>query len=55
MWRNVVLYDNSEKPIATLADGWWPQTAKQEGDKLSKRFMQCVTKRKERPNVGGVY
>ena len=28
----------SEKTIAILGDRWWPQTAKQEGDKISKRF-----------------
>ena len=25
--------DSSEKTIAILADRWWPQAAKQEGDK----------------------
>ena len=27
-----------EKTIAVLGDRWWPQTAKQEGDKMSKKF-----------------
>ena len=31
--------DSSEKTIPMLGDGWWPQTAKQEGDEISKTFM----------------
>ena len=27
---------SSEKTIAILGDEWWPQTVKQEGDKISK-------------------
>ena len=27
---------SSEKTNAILEDGWWPQTAKQEGSKMSK-------------------
>ena len=48
--------DSSEKTIAILGDRWWPQTAKQQGDKISKKFL-CILwkKRNERPNVGGVY
>ena len=30
--------DSSEKTIAILRDRWWPQAAKQEGDKISKTF-----------------
>ena len=47
--------DSSEKTIAILGDRWWPQTAKQKGDKISKKFL-CSTwrKRSERRNVGGV-
>ena len=30
---------NGEKTIAVLVDRWWPQTAKQEGDKTSKKFL----------------
>ena len=30
--------DTSERTIAILEDRWWPQTAKQEGDKMSKMF-----------------
>ena len=48
--------ESGEKTIAILGDGWWPQTAKQDGDEISKQFL-CSTwqKRNERPNVGGVY
>ena len=31
--------DSSEKTIAILGDRWWPQTAKREGDKISKKFI----------------
>ena len=30
---------SSEKTIAILGDRWWPQTAKQEGHKISKTFL----------------
>ena len=30
--------ESSEKTIATLRDKWWPQTAKQQGDRISKQF-----------------
>ena len=47
--------DSSEKTIAILGDRWWPQKAKQEGDKISKKFLcHLWEKRNERPNVGGV-
>ena len=48
------LYD-SEKTIAILGDRWWPQTSKQDWDRISKQF-QCSMwkKRNERQNVGGV-
>ena len=29
--------DSSEKTIAILGDRWWPQTAEQSGDKISKK------------------
>ena len=49
--------ESSEKTIAILGDRWWPQTAKQGGDRMSKQFL-CINsiwkKRNERPNVGGV-
>ena len=47
--------ESSEKTIAILGDRWWPQTAKQDGDRISEQF-QCNIwkKRNERPNVGGL-
>ena len=29
--------DSSEKTIAILGDRWWPQMAKQAGDRISKK------------------
>ena len=47
--------ESSEKTIAILGDRWWPQTAKQDGDRIRKQFLCNIwKKRKERPNVGGV-
>ena len=47
--------DSSEKTIAMLGDRWWPQTAKQEEDKITKKCLCSIWKeRSERPNVGGV-
>ena len=47
--------DYSEKTIAILGDRWWPQTAKQDGDRISKQFLCNIWKeRNERPNVGGI-
>ena len=31
--------ESSEKTIAILGDRWWPQTAKQDGDRISKLFQ----------------
>ena len=31
--------DSSENTIAILGDRWWPQAARQEGDKISKTFL----------------
>ena len=46
--------DSSGKTMAILGDRWWPQTAKQDGDKICKRFLCDVwKKRKELLNVGG--
>ena len=46
---------SSEKTIAIVGDRWWPQTAKQDGDRISKQFLCNIwKKRNERPNVGGV-
>ena len=45
----------SENTIAILRDRRWPQTAKQDGDRISKQFLCNIwKKRNERPNVGGV-
>ena len=30
--------ESSDKTIATLGDRWWPQTAKQEGDRKANTF-----------------
>ena len=47
--------ESSEKTIANLGDRWWPQTAKQDGDRMSKQFLcNRRKKRNERSNVGGV-
>ena len=47
--------DSSEKTIAILRDRWWAQTAKQQGDKISKKFRCNIRKkRNERPNVVSV-
>ena len=47
--------ESSEKKIAILGDRWWPQTAKQDGDRISKLFSCSIwTRRNERQNVGGV-
>ena len=34
--------DTSERTIAILEDRWWPQTAKQKGDKTSKMFLYVI-------------
>ena len=45
-----------EKTIAILGDRRWPQTAKQDGDRIRKQFLCSMwKKRNERPNVGGLY
>ena len=47
--------ESSEKTIAILGNRWWPQTAKQDGDRISKQFLYSIwNKRNERPNVVGV-
>ena len=38
-WRKVGALDGVEKTIAILGDRRWPQTAKQVGDKMSKKFI----------------
>ena len=47
--------ESSEKTTAILGDRWWPQTAKQDGDRIRKQFLCGIwKKRHDRPNVGGV-
>ena len=47
--------DSREKTIDILGDRWWPQTTKQDGDKLCRRFLCNVwKKRNEYLVVGGV-
>ena len=47
--------DNIEKTIAILGDRWGPQTAKQQGDKINKKFPCDIRKKRDgRPNVGDV-
>ena len=36
--------ESREKTIAILGDIWWPQTAKQEGDGISKPFLCSIWK-----------
>ena len=31
--------EDTEKTIAILGDRWWPQTAKQEEDRMSEHFL----------------
>ena len=40
------LIDSSEKTIAVLKDRWWPQMVKQERDKVSKKFLFSIWKRR---------
>ena len=47
--------DSRENAIAILGDRWWPKTAKQDGDKICRRFLCSVwKKRNEYFAVGGV-
>ena len=34
--------ERSEKTIDILGDRWWPQTAKQDGDRISKLFLRSI-------------
>ena len=50
-----LLIESSEKTMAILGYRWWPQTAKQDGDRTSKQCLCRIwKKRNERPNDGGV-
>ena len=47
--------ESSEKTIDILGNRWWPQTAKQDRDRISKQFLCNIWKKHyERPNVGCV-
>ena len=47
--------DDREKTIAIQGDRCLPQTARQDGDNICKKFLCNIwKKRKERLNVGGV-
>ena len=37
--------DSSEKTIAIPGDRCWPQTAKQQGDKINKKQVMCNMKK----------
>ncbi|CAN0096948.1 unnamed protein product [Sphacelaria rigidula] len=53
--KSFAALDSREKTIAILGDGWWPQKAKQDGDKICRRFLcNAWKKRFERRNVGDV-
>ena len=34
--------DITDKTIAILGERWWPQAAKQEGDKITKKNMEYM-------------
>ena len=34
--------ESSEKMIAIVGGRWWPQTAKQDGDRISKQFLCSI-------------
>ena len=38
--------ESSEKTIAILRDKWWPQAAKQDGDRISKQFLCRIWKKR---------
>ena len=47
--------ESSEKTIAILGDRWWPQTVKQDGDRISRHLVCNIwKKRNECPDVGVV-
>ena len=54
-WRSLVRLESSEKTTAILGGRWWPQTAKRDGDRISKQFLRSIWKKlDERRNVGSV-
>ena len=49
--RDVELFgklESSEKTIAILGDRWWPQKAKQDGDRISKHILCNTSKYMEK-------
>ena len=40
--------DSSKKTIGILGDGWWPQTVKQDGDRIRKQFLCSICKKRNR-------
>ena len=53
--ENFDTLDCSEKTIDIQGDRWWPQTAKQGGDRISKQFLRNIRKKSnELPNIGVV-
>ena len=42
VWYTII--DSSEKTVAILGDGWWPQAAKPEGDKTSENIKCKIWK-----------
>ena len=43
--------DSEEKTIAILGDRWWPQAAKQEGNKISKKKSCLINENVMSPEV----
>ena len=39
--------DSSEKMIAILGERWWPQKTKQQGGKISKKFLCTIWKKRK--------
>ena len=54
MWHGEVWYRKivARKRSLSLGDRWWPQTAKQEGHKISKNFRRNLLNVIEHPKVG---
>ena len=47
--------ESSEKTVAILGDRWWPQTVKQDGDRIIKQVLCNIWKKcNDRPNVEDV-
>ena len=44
--KEVCRLESNEKTIAILGDRWWPQTAKQDGDRVSKLFLCNMWKKR---------